>query len=92
MDPPPDTLFYYLVSPGNSCRESILGRDGTDADGEAELRKRAVTQTGPGRGVSNLFMDTPLAVHRPAGTQAKDAVANTWPFPSRASTLQGPVL
>jgi len=27
-------LFYYLVSPGNSCRESILGGDGTDADGD----------------------------------------------------------
>jgi hypothetical protein len=28
-DPPPNTLFYYVVSRVNACRESILGTDST---------------------------------------------------------------
>jgi hypothetical protein len=28
-NPPPNTLFYYLVSRVNACRESILGTDST---------------------------------------------------------------
>ena len=31
MNPPVNTLFYYLVSRVNACRESILGRDSTGA-------------------------------------------------------------
>jgi hypothetical protein len=31
QDPPPGTLFYYLVSRVNQCRESVIGRDGSGA-------------------------------------------------------------
>ena len=30
-DPPPNTLFYYLISRVDACRESILGTDSTGA-------------------------------------------------------------
>jgi hypothetical protein len=63
MNPPGNTLFYYLVSRVNVCRESTLGRDGSgDAIPNSDACPNPPADS-DGDGTPDVFDNCPLAAN-----------------------------